>query len=120
MAITPADLGGTDDVARRVLVLARSIAPCIDSWEPTSEVGKDAIAVLKGVIAELPAPGSARVRAQARNGTSVSLADMRSAFSTDARESLRSLCGCGGGGLPAGSFPSERPFSRLWPETGDR
>lgn len=120
MAITPGSLGGDENVARRVLALARSIAPCVTKLDPGTEEGKDAIAVLKGVIAELPAAGSARVRSQSRNGTSVSLADIQSAFSADARASLRSLCGCGGrSGQPVGSFPQERPFALLWPERGD-
>lgn len=119
MPITPTDIGGEENTARRVLVLARSIAPCIDSFADDSEQKKDAIAVLKGVLAELPAAGSRRTKALSRNGTSMSFADIESAFDSDARTSLRSLCSAGADtapGLPLGSFPTERAFGRVWPE----
>lgn len=117
MAITPSDLGGDEDTARRVLVLARDIAPCIDSLE--AEPTKDAIAILKGVLAELPEPGSRHTRALSRNGTSMTFAAIESAFDDDARRSLRSLCNAqtvGSGSLPAGSFPKHRAFAKVWPE----
>lgn len=117
MAITPTDLGGDDDLARRILVKARDIAPCIDSFPDGSELKKDAIAILKGVIAELPAAGSRRTRSLSRNGTSMSFADVASAFDDDAISSLRSLCGAAPyGGQPRGSFPKDRPFANTWPE----
>lgn len=113
--ITPDDLSGDPARARRVLVLARSIAPCLDSLE--GEAQADAIAILDGVIAELPEPGQSRTKSLSRNGTSLSFADDVSVFSADARASLRSLCGLAGpGGHPAGSFPSESPTARMWPE----
>lgn len=119
MAITPGDLGGDEDTARRVLVQARTIAPCIDSFEAASEVGKDAIAVLKGVLAELPAPGSARTTSMSRNGTSMSFAQIRSAFAGDATVQLRALCGAAASpGHSAGSFPLDRPLEYLFPEGG--
>ena len=119
MPITPTDLGGDENTARRVLVLARDIAPCIDSFPDESEDKLNAIAVLKGVLAELPAPGSRRTRAMSRNGTSMSFADIQSAFDDDARRSLRALCSAARAatpGIPLGSFPSDRPFARVWPE----
>lgn len=119
MPITPNDLGGDEDTARRVLVLARDIAPCIDSFSDDSEEKKDAIAVLKGVLGELPATGSRRTLAMSRNGSSITLAQIKSAFDDDARSSLRSLCSASGDvapGAPLGSFPTDRPFARVWPE----
>lgn len=118
MAITPEDIGGDESVARRILVRARGIAPCIDTFEKDSEPWKDAIAILEGVIGELPAPGEARLRSMSRNGTSVTLEQIRSAFDVlDAEASLRSLCGATGtSGHSAGSFPVERAFERVWPE----
>tara|TARA_B100000378_G_scaffold181442_1_gene146740 strand:- start:15 stop:377 length:363 start_codon:yes stop_codon:yes gene_type:complete len=118
MPITHDDLGTDEDLGRRVLVRARIIAPCLDTLDPASEAGKNAIAILKGVIAELPAPGEGRVRSMSRNGTSISMQAVASAFEGDATVSLRSLCASlARGGLPVGSFPSERPIGRLWPET---
>lgn len=117
--ITHADLGIQDeDLARRVLVRARTIAPCIDNFSEDSEERKDAIAILKGVLAELPAAGEARIRSIGRNGTNITLADIASAFDGDASISLRSLCEAAtdGAGLPLGSFPENTPLSRLFPE----
>ncbi|MEN0021993.1 MAG: hypothetical protein AAGC61_01840 [Microbacterium sp.] len=119
MPITPTDIGGDENTARRVLVLARSIAPCIDSFPDESEQKLDAIAVLKGVLAELPAPGARRTRSLSRNGTAMSFADLDSAFDSDARTSLRALCSASADpapGIPLGSFPNDRPFARVWPE----
>lgn len=117
MPITHSDITTDEDLGRRVLARARVIAPCLDTLTPTSENGKTAIAILKGVVAELPAPGEARLRSLSRNGTSVSMAAIASAFEGDAEISLRSLCASSGrGGLPAGSFPASSPLGRLWPE----
>lgn len=116
--ITHADLGIRDeDLARRVLARARTIAPCIDNFPEDSEERKDAIAILKGVIAELPAAGEARIRSVGRNGTNITLADIASAFDGDASISLRSLCGevTTSGAEPLGSFPEDSLFERLWP-----
>ena len=117
MPITPTDLGGDEDTARRLLVLARSIAPCIDSFADNSETKKDAVAILKGVLVEQPAAGSRRTRSLSRNGTSMTFADVESAFDADSRQALRSLCGAAAsGGQPVGSFPKARPFANVWPE----
>jgi len=119
MPITPQDLGGDEDTARRVLIQARTIAPCIDSFVADSEDGKNAIAVLKGVLAELPAPGSARTTSMSRNGTAMSFAQIRSAFAGDPTVQLRALCGAAPSpGHSAGSFPMDRPLSNLFPEGG--
>ena len=118
MAITPEDIGGEENLARRILVRARDIAPCIDSFEKDSELWKDAVAVLKGVLGELPAPGEARLRSMSRNGTSITVEMIGSAFDVmDAAASLRSLCGARSSGAHSmGSFPLERAFERVWPE----
>lgn len=114
--INPTALGTDEDLARRVLVRARSIAPCIDSFADDSEQQKDVLAVLRAVIAEIPAPGSGRIRSKSRNGTSVSYADPGSWFSVDDVAALRSLCNAPVGGLPVGDFPADRPISAIWPE----
>jgi len=112
--ITPDQVSTDEDLARRVLVRARSIAPGIDALE--GEPRLDAIAILKGVIAEIPAAGSRRVRSRARNGTSVSYNDVGSAFTGDDIAGLRALCGVEPVALPVGSFPTGRPFKDVWPE----
>lgn len=115
--ITHTDLDVDEDLGRRVLSLARSIAPCLDSFEDESEEKKNAIAILKGVIAELPATGSRRTRSMSRNGSSLTLSDIGSVFTDDDRVSLRALCGSTVADVtPVGSFPKHSGLGRTWPE----
>lgn len=116
MTITHTDLGVTEDLGRRILLRARIIAPCIDSFPDGSNEKKDAIAVLKGVIAELPDPGARRARSLSRNGTSISFSDIESVFDGDATVSLRALCGQQAARTPEGSFPASSVVPRVWPE----
>lgn len=117
MTITHQELEVEENLARRILVRARIIAPCIDSFPDGSEEKKNAIAILKGVIAELPAAGSRRVRSRGRNGTSVTYADIDSAFTADDRSALASLCAAAiSTGVSVGSFPTESIFAKVWPE----
>lgn len=115
--ITPEDIPGVaEDVARRIIVAARSIAPCIDSFADESEDKKNAIAILRGVAREAPAPGSRRVRSQRIGPAAVDYWDAETWLPQD-RSDLRSLCtSTVVPGLPRGSFPLERPVARLWPE----
>lgn len=115
--ITPEDFPGVaEDVARRIIVAARAIAPCIESFEDESENKKNALAILRGVAAEVPAPGSRRVRSQAIGPARVDYWDAAT-WSAQDRSDLRSLCAAPTPtGAPRGSFPLERPISRLWPE----
>jgi hypothetical protein len=117
MPIKPEDIGGDPDASRRIIVLARSIAPCIDFFADGSEAKKDAIAILKGVLAEVMDRGARTVRSQAV-GTARVTYEVGSAFTDDDRDSLRALCGSSSsrGDTPAGSFPKERPIGRVWPE----
>jgi len=109
--------GVAEDVARRLLVEARSIAPCIDSFEDESEDRKNALAILRGIAAEAPAPGSRRVRSQAVGPARVDYANADTWTDAD-RNALRSLCGAPALSVgPIGSFPVDRPLSRIWPET---
>lgn len=110
------DLGVSDeDLARRVLVRARNIAPCLDSLD--GEAKLNAIAILKGVIAEIPAAGTRRVRSKARNGTSITYESFGGAFGVEEISDLRSLCGAASvPGLPIGSFPAAGVFAGVWPE----
>ena len=114
--IKPEDISTDEDLARRILVRARSIAPCLNDIPDDDDRKNDAIAILKGVVAEVPAPGARRVRSRGRNGTSISYNDPGGAFSDDDMSSLRSLCGTASSGLPVGSFPEARPFAREWAE----
>ncbi len=117
MSITHRDISSDENLGRRVLVRARIIAPCLDSLDPESDAGKDAIAILKGVIAEIPAAGYRRTRGLSRNGTSMSFEVIDAAFDADARLALQSLCGqMQPTGLPRGHFPKSRPLGRIWPE----
>ena len=119
MAITHADISTDEDLGRRVLARARVIAPCLATLDPESEEGLTAIALLKGIVAELPTPGERRVRSLSRNGTSVTLEAIASAFDSDTTASLRALCGVvSAPALPVGSFPTERAFESVWPEGG--
>ncbi|MDR2294690.1 MAG: hypothetical protein LBE05_05750 [Microbacterium sp.] len=116
MAITHEQLGDDEDLAREILVVARDIAPCLGSL--TDEAEKDALSILKRVYKYSAARGSRDVKAQSIGPASVSYADIESAFDGQPRRALRSLCGAAaGGGMPRGSFPAERPISRLWPES---
>lgn len=118
MPIIHSDITTDEDLGRRVLVRARIIAPCLDSFEDGSEEKLNAIAILKGVIAELPDPGASRTKTLSRNGTSITLdTAIRSAFDGDPTTSLRSLCGASSApGLPMGSFPVTLALGRVWPE----
>lgn len=110
------DLPGVDeDLARELIAVARTIAPCLDTLE--QEEREIAVSVLRRVARDAPAPGQRRVRSRSRNGTSVTYADHGDLFDESARVALRSLCGVTErSGLPMGSFPTARPLSRLWPE----
>jgi hypothetical protein len=119
MPILPADVGADDALARRILVRARAIAPCISTFEAESEERADAVAILTGVYARAAAIGTGVVASQGRNGTSISFREIKSAFSGEDEAGLRSLCGVDATllpGLPRGSFPTARPVTGLWPE----
>ncbi|WP_104128230.1 hypothetical protein [Cryobacterium sp. Y57] len=114
--ILPIQISDNENLARRILVRARSIAPCLNSIPDDDDRKLDTIAILKGVIAEVPAPGARRVKSRGRNGTSISYNDPGGAFSEDDIMSLRSLCDVASAGLPVGSFPKARAFGREWAE----
>lgn len=113
----PDDLAGVDEsLARRIISVARSIAPCLDSL--TGDARDDAIAILKAVAAEVKSRGSRQVVSQHVGPATVTY-DVGSAFTSDDRAALRDLCSTSPavGGHPTGSFPKERPVGRVWPET---
>lgn len=116
--ITHAQIGTDEDLAREVLIVGRDIAPCISSFDDDSEQQKDALAILKRVYKDLAARGSRMVKSQSSGSSSVTYADVQSAFDGQPQRALRALCSSGqAGGHSVGSFPLERPVSRIWPET---
>lgn len=118
--IQPSDIGTDTDIARRVLMRARRIAPCMASWPEALDLRADAIAILKAVYARATIVGTGAIASQSRNGTSISLRQVNSAWTQEDIDDLRTLCdqasATPAGALPLGSFPTERPLSKLWPE----
>jgi hypothetical protein len=114
--ITHAEVSSDEDLGRRVLAYARTIAPCLAALDAETDQGKDAIALLKGVAQAVPDPDMSRVRSMSRNGTSMSF-DVSSAFSPDDRIALRQLCSASGAAVgPVGSFPKGGHIAKVWPE----
>lgn len=115
--ITHDQIGSDEDLAREVLVVGRDIAPCLSSFPDGSEEQKDALAILRRVYKTLAQRGSMLVRSQSVGSASVNYAAIDSAFDGQPRRALRSLCAAVSvEGHSVGSFPPERPISRLWPE----
>lgn len=122
--IKPSDITGVDeDLARRVIAAARTIAPCLDSLvdgvdEDAPKPKSDAIAILRGVAREGQSRGSRLVKSQRIGPASVEYTSADSWFSTDDRNSLRSLCAfVSSAGLPLGHFPApSTAIAGLWPE----
>lgn len=117
MAIVPTDLSGVEtNLARRIIAVARFIAPCLDTLD--GEPRLDAIALLLGVAAEAKTRGSRLVKSQRVGPASVDYTTAGSWFSDDDKSALRGLCGVSASdGHPIGSFPKPtRAYARLWPE----
>ncbi len=118
MPIKPEHLGVDPDLARRILVLARIIAPCVETLPDDSPLREDAIAVLRGVAAEAAALPPRSLASTGVGPMRETYRDIGSCFTEDDKASLRSLCGLTSSpGLPMGSFPDPGLVSRLWPET---
>lgn len=116
--ITHDMIGANEDLAREVLIVARDIAPCLGSIESGSEDEKNALSILKRVYRDSEARGSRSVRSQRIGSASVEYADVKSSFVGQPTRALRALCGGSvASASPRGSFPTERPVQRLWPET---
>jgi hypothetical protein len=126
--INPSDLTGVEEtLARRVIIYARSIAPCLDSLvdvegDENPKPRSDAIAILVGVAAEVPRPGARRVKRERIGPADAEYFQVSSAFTDDDRAGLRALCSASEstGGLPVGSFPkSARVITSMWPEQAE-
>jgi hypothetical protein len=117
MVMVPSDLDGYDeDLARRVLMYARTIAPCLDSL--TGENKSNALAILKGVAKEVAVAVSRQIAGQGLGPANVRYFEVASYFSIDDRAGLRFLCGASiVSAGPRGSFPPpSRHVQNLWPE----
>lgn len=115
--IYPDEIGDDRDHARVILVIARSIAPCISSFEAGSDEHDTAVSILKGVYKDTVARGPRFVKAQSIGPARVDYTDVESMFEGTPTRALRALCSQSAvGGLSRGSFPQGRPVSRIWPE----
>lgn len=118
MMILPSDISSDSNLGRRVLAVARTIAPCLNSLD--GEAQADAIAILKGVAAEAAARGVRSVAHQGVGSASVTYSGgATSWFQPDDRAALRSLCAeaAQSGGHPVGQFPRpDRSIRKVWPE----
>ena len=103
-------IGSDEDLAREVLVIARDIAPCIDTLADESDEQKTAIAILKRVFREVATRGPRYVKAQRTGPASVDYREVSSAFDGDPTRALRALCA-------AATFSSGHPREPLhgWP-----
>lgn len=118
MTIRPDALGVDEDLARRVLVHARIIAPCIDALAEGSEEHKDALAILRGIVTDVDGRGSRFVRSEGVLGASVSYAVSASYFEASDRIGLQSLCGVDvtAAVVSRASFPKAGLVAQIWPE----
>lgn len=111
------DITTDEELGREIIVVARDIAPCLDSL--VDEARKDAVAILTRIVADVTLRGSRMVKAQRIGPASVDYADVRSAFAGQPTRALRALCASASTAVqaaPRGSFPINRPVSRIWPE----
>lgn len=116
--ITHDKIGADEDLAREVLIVGLDIAPCLSSFADDSEEQKNALAILRRVYKETAGRGPRFVKSQSSGSSSVAYSSVESAFEGQPRRALRALCASPAAqGHSTGSFPSERPVGRLWPET---
>lgn len=122
--ITPDELGGDADLASRVIVYGRSLAPCLHDLLDSDKT--DAISILKGALSSAAAITKVRstaVKSRAAGDWTLSYfsdTELGSVFTADDRAALRSLCASStsvSGAGPIGSFPEpSRTTRNLWPE----
>ncbi len=119
--VTPDDIGGDTDRAIRLVLRARELAPGLPDFPDDSAERKAVLAVMKGVAERAGVIGTGALASQGRNGTNRSYRDVRSAFFPEDISGLRSLipgADTTGRAMPLGSFPTDRPLSKLFPEGG--
>jgi hypothetical protein len=89
--IYPSDLTGVEEtLARRVIAMARSIAPGLDDLTDDNAT-QDAIAILVGVAGVAAGRGSLLIKQQVMGPARVMYTDVPSWFTDDDRAALRAL-----------------------------
>ena len=117
VGISHDEVGSDEDLAREVILVARSIAPCIATFEEGDPRQRDALAVIRRVYQALEVRGSHMVASEQSGSTAVRYAAVETAFDGQPARALRTLCAeVGMGGHSQGVFPTGRPISRVWPE----
>lgn len=118
--VTPDDLTGDPNDAVLIIMRAKELAPCLPSFDDGTDEHKAVLAVLMAVAKRAASIGTGTIASQSRNGTSRTYRYVRSAFFPENISALRMLCPDGTapsqGALPVGSFPIDRPISRIFPE----
>jgi hypothetical protein len=117
--ITPAEFTADEDLGLLLLLRAADVAPQVRSVVDDSVEKKTAIAVLRRVAKRAAEAGTGAVDSMSRNGTSMRLRDVGDSFNARDLRDLRLIFGIAEPAHvgPLGSFPAERPLSRIWPET---
>lgn len=117
--VTAQDIGGDQDDVVLLILRAKELAPCLPAFPANSDERTAVLAIMKAVAKRAASIGTGTIASQGRNGTSRTYRDVRSAFFPENISGLRMLCPDGApaqGAMPVGSFPNERPISRLFPE----
>lgn len=119
MAIIAAELSCDEDLGRRVLLYASSVAPCLQSLD--GERREDAVAVLRSIAADIESAPGYRVKSRTRGEwttTYFSDTEITSIISAADRDALKMLCGGARlAGSPRGQFPAPHlPLLHMWPE----
>lgn len=119
--ITPAEFTTDEDLGLLLLLRAAEVAPQVRTVVDNSDEKKTAIAVLRRVAKRAAEAGTGAVDSMSRNGTSMRLRDVGDSFNTRDLRDLRLIFGIAEPAHvgPLGSFPVERPLSRIWPESID-
>jgi hypothetical protein len=117
--ITHEDITSDEDLGRVLLLRAFDIAPQLRTVEDESDEKKNAIAVLRRVAKRAVDIGTGVIESRSRNGSSIKTRAVDDAFTPGDLRDLRLIFGPVGEKPhgPVGSFPTDRPVTRLWPET---
>lgn len=116
--IQHSDITTDEDLGRVLLLRAFDIVPQLRTVTDGSEEKKTAVAVLKRVAKRAAEAGTGAVDSLSRNGTSMRLRDVGDSFRPADLSDLRLIFDLPAPARPGpiGSFPTDRPLSRIWPE----
>ncbi|WZH36243.1 MAG: hypothetical protein PIR02_15965 [Microbacterium enclense] len=108
-----------EDLGLVLLLRACEVAPQLRTVVENSREKRTAIAILRRVASRVAEAGTGAVESMGRNGTNIKLRDIGDAFQGPDLADLRRLFGIAEPEYPGarGSFPTERPLSKLWRET---